>query len=98
MDDAKNVALFIFVIAVIGLYLNWQGKLLKTLEIMAEPSDSEVKLGTFALAFIVLLFVLSLVPAKTGGWLVGLLVAGALIANADKKGDKSVISTLLGGS
>lgn len=60
------------------MYLTSQGKLLPVLDDIAAPSATTLSAGKYALAAIVLLFVLTLIPSQDAAMLVGIIVLGGV--------------------
>lgn len=95
----KTVALFVVVLAVIGMYLQSQGKLRPTFTALITPVESAntISLAEFVIAFLVYLFILSFLKPSDGAGLTIIVVMGALLVNeqnAKKHGQTPLLELL----
>lgn len=79
MNNGKIIALTILIASSFALYLHVKNKLIPSLSIIFEGTNDNTTLGKLAVAFIVLLFVLSFLNEKDGFLLVVTLLMGSLI-------------------
>jgi hypothetical protein len=100
MNDTKIVAYFLVVISLFGLWLNHEGKLQPVVDEITNPATTTplngVTLSEFGLAFIVYLFVMSLLTPRAGFMFTLVIVLGALFYNSEQLGQNAVIPTLFG--
>lgn len=100
MNDVKIIAMFVIILALFGLYLDYTDKLFPFLTAsLSSDNPSSVSpqsLGEFVVAFVLYLFVLSLLNPNDGLLLSVIIVLGALLINFRNKGSDSVILQLFG--
>lgn len=101
MGDKQILALGIVVVGGTGFYLHSQKKLTLLADEIRRPSDGVNSFPTFGklvVAFLVLLFIMAVLPSQYSGWVVGLILLGALVFDVSNNGNSSVINQLFGTS
>ena len=100
MSDSKILSIFVIVIAVFALYLHSQKKLKPVLSAITAVPDygakGMVSLGQFAVAFVVLLFILSMLGNRNATIFTVLIVMGALLVDNKTMGNNDTLHTLFG--
>jgi hypothetical protein len=99
MSDSKLFAVFLIILASFGVYLHSQNKLIPMMDVLVRPVDSgnksKINIGTFLVALVTYLFILSFLNTRDGMILTGVVVMGALIYNNKTMGSESLLNVLL---
>jgi hypothetical protein len=91
MDSGKILGLLILLVAIVAGYLEVNGKLKDVTNELVAPSNPST--SSFVFAFVVLLFLLALLPQSVTYPFVGLIVLGSLYYEKQGKTIFEVIQT-----
>jgi len=98
MSDGKSIALLLIIVALAGMYLH-SGGVLETAftKIQAgtvNPSNSKESIAELAVAILIFVIAMSVLPDAYAAPAAGVIILGALLVNRQTQGNNDLISQI----